>query len=372
MEENKGDDLSVGPSQSTLFQLNHLKGFGTKANFQSVKITELIEPTAKSAILTTYHMDLEWLLSTCPVLKNIPVMLIHSHKGYSYDGVEPRMLHMKQPPLPVPYGLCHGKIMLIKYESFLRVVVSTANLTDSDYHRKTQGIWHSDFPKIFPKGNEKKRGREEEEEMTDLAKDFVSTLRDYITRLGVNDTEFLDDYSFNSVNILLVTSVPGYHKKKDIEKYGHMKLRKWLAKFPLDDDLKNSPITAQFSSIGSLSRNWVSEFITSFSEYSDKEKNDTPNLDIVWPDVEFVRECIDGYSAGGSLCFPEKSLKSFMKDDELFHHYVGRSGRERVPPHIKTYCRSIPLHDTKEASTKKEKKEKKKKKVYGMRLLHLT
>lgn len=47
------------------------------------------------------------------------------------------------------YGFYFSKneINQIEYDSFLRVVVSTANLLAIDYDQKTQGLWVQDFPK---------------------------------------------------------------------------------------------------------------------------------------------------------------------------------------------------------------------------------
>ena len=61
------------------------------------------------------------------------------------------------------------------------------------------------------------------------------------------------------------------------------------------------------------------------------------SLKLIWPSVDFVNRCIDGYSAGGSLCLPAKNYqsKAFLKDN--FYHYNASYFRDRVPPHIKTY-----------------------------------
>jgi len=61
-------------------------------------------------------------------------------------------------------------------------------------------------------------------------------------------------------------------------------------------------------------------------------------LKIVWPTVDFVKECVDGYSAGGSLCFPKKNFKEFLN---TFCVYQPSFRRSRIPPHIKTYTRPM-------------------------------
>jgi hypothetical protein len=61
------------------------------------------------------------------------------------------------------------------------------------------------------KGKEKAKGKQEKqgtESVSELARDFQETLSDYVSRLGL-DSEFIGDYDYSSVNVLLVTSVPG-------------------------------------------------------------------------------------------------------------------------------------------------------------------
>ena len=67
--------------------------------------------------------------------------------------------------------------------------------------------------------------------------------------------------------------------------------------------------------MGSLTEAWLAnEFqqsLTSCNGYissaikTDKVK-ERHSLKIVWPTVDFVRNSIDGWRSGGSLCFPHK------------------------------------------------------------------
>jgi hypothetical protein len=59
-------------------------------------------------------------------------------------------------------------------------------------------------------------------------------------------------------------------------------------------------------------------------------------LRLIWPTVSFVRNSIDGYRSGGSLCFPESNLKDFLR----FYQFVAPPARSSVPPHIKTVTRA--------------------------------
>jgi tyrosyl-DNA phosphodiesterase-1 len=111
--------------------------------------------------------------------------------------------------------------------------------------------------------------------------------------------------------------------------------------------------------MGSISQPWVQELSSSFSSggYSDKKHaRDTPDVQLIWPSVNFVKNCINGYSAGGSLCFPQANLKPFMKD--MFYEYKPSKGRQIVPPHIKTYTRLVCTEKTKKSHASEPAKKK--------------
>lgn len=62
-------------------------------------------------------------------------------------------------------------------------------------------------------------------------------------------------------------------------------------------------------------------------------------LELIWPTVQEVRESIEGYAAGGSVCGPHKNVsKDFLRP--LWRRWGCRaSGRARAMPHIKSYTR---------------------------------
>lgn len=46
--------------------------------------------------------------------------------------------------MPTPFATSHTKMMLIGYkDGSMRVVISTANLYEDDWHNRTQGLWIS-------------------------------------------------------------------------------------------------------------------------------------------------------------------------------------------------------------------------------------
>lgn len=150
-----------------------------------------------------------------------------------------------------------------------------------------------------------------------------------------------------------------------------MKLRRALKKEKMPEIFfsEAASICCQFSSVGSLTDNWVQgEFGGTCSKGKKRTEGDTTQgnnkekgkekgkhatgkkgkesasslckVKLIWPTVDFVRNSVDGYPAGGSLCFSNKNRKPFL--DPLFYVYEPmQEGRGRVPPHIKSYTRNV-------------------------------
>jgi len=125
-----------------------------------------------------------------------------------------------------------------------------------------------------------------------------------------------------------VSSVPGYHSGQRLHTFGHMKMRSLL----LSPDYKDgTQAVCQVSSIGSLTEPWLtSELAESFNTLG-------PGLVVPWPTVDQVRNSLEGWSAGGSLCCPKKNLKPFLVKVMRRWDTESHSARQRAMPHMKSY-----------------------------------
>ena len=88
-----------------------------------------------------------------------------------------------------------------------------------------------------------------------LSCDFENTLVDYLQRQGMPESisKRVRDFDFSTTEDILVTSVPGYHRDDSLTRYGHMKVRQYLSRCADS----TQPIIAQFSSLGSLTKDWL-------------------------------------------------------------------------------------------------------------------
>merc|ERR1711933_104875 len=143
--------------------------------------------------------------------------------------------------------------------------------------------------------------------------------------------DFLRQYDYTSAKVLLVPSVPGYHRGQTMDAYGHRRLRHLLRQYKVAMDTRHCLIV-NVSSFGSLTVRWLVD------EFFQKSFGCGNELKIVWPRVDDVRQSMEGYAAGGCLCLSNKNCKPFLFP--LFHRWQGAiRGMDgyALMPHIKTY-----------------------------------
>lgn len=218
-EETKREEADDCPMKLVYHLNSVVKGAGESYNAGAVAITDVVTPDATEYLMTTYEIETEWLFATLPFLgkEDVPVTLVH---GSDHPVTVPPRYNAKNasiscPRMPIPYGVNHGKLFLVYLKSGrLRFCVTTANLIEMDWTRKTQGVWMQEFPRKDPDCVE--------------SCDFEDTLVDYIERVaGRHLCDHIREFDFTGANAVLVTSVPGYHNGRFLNSYGHMKIREY-------------------------------------------------------------------------------------------------------------------------------------------------
>ena len=226
--------------------------------------------------------------------------------------------------------LLNDQMMLILYKNEgIRIVIGTANMIQQDWHYKTNAHYVQDFP--FKSDIEKQSPSE-----------FESSLIDYCNHIkGMSnrtlmDFSFLNRYDFSSAKVLLIPSVPGYHRGDSMYKFGHQRLSKLLSSYNMRVDADE--LVVNISSFGSLKEKWlIDEFFrgTFHGDCSEDGKIED-RLKILWPTVDNVRNSVQGYASGGSLCLPQRNCKDFLR--RFMYRWDGKlSGRAMLMPHIKSY-----------------------------------
>ncbi|XP_046847877.1 tyrosyl-DNA phosphodiesterase 1-like isoform X2 [Xenia sp. Carnegie-2017] len=306
----------------------------------------------KASVQFNFMFDIPWLMENYPPDKRSkPLLIVHGHQ---HEMKQQLMLQAEPYPnvalcqakLPIAFGTHHSKMMLLLYTEGIRVVIMTANLIPGDWHQKTQGVWISPlFPKIL---------EENATNMSEFQKDLLDYLHHYDVAPLKDWKSQLAKHDMSKARVRLVASVPGRHTGVHKDKWGHLKLRKLLQENGDFDDIQSWPVIGQFSSIGSLGKDtsswlcgeWMESLTTTIKS---KRLSSSSTLHLIFPTVENVRTSLEGYNAGGSLCYSWKTatkqpyLKDFFrcwKSDDV--------GRTRASPHIKSYSR-VSTHNDKAA-----------------------
>lgn len=93
--------------------------------------------------------DLDWLVQQYKAeYRRKPLTVVEGLKGDArIDLLEQRESHsnvkLVQARLDIMYGVHHTKMLLLRYSTGIRVMITTANLIPMDWFQKTQALWCS-------------------------------------------------------------------------------------------------------------------------------------------------------------------------------------------------------------------------------------
>ncbi|XP_071452612.1 probable tyrosyl-DNA phosphodiesterase [Hetaerina americana] len=337
----------------------------THAEKLTVKFKDLLDSslgTVESSLQINFMVELEWLLGHYERagIRTKPLLIMYGVedpplKDKRLLGENIKACHVKPPH---PFGHHHTKMSIFKYtDGSVRVIVSTANLIESDWDNRTQGVWIGPRCMPLPTGANTNDGESTTNFRTDLVR-YLSAYRLSILQEWIGTLRKID---FSPVRVCFVGSVPGSHKAPDFRHWGHMKagqlLRTHCSRVCRNEsgserDMNPWPLVIQCSSIGSLGANssaWVcGEFRSSLSETTGATLGTVPNLKqpsvkVVYPSLKNVAQSHDGLLGGGCLPY---SMKTHVKQEWLtdyLHHWRSEERyRSRAVPHIKSYLRWSP------------------------------
>jgi tyrosyl-DNA phosphodiesterase-1 len=317
----------------TKFYTNKVETQKKRYDAHVLSLPEIIDPNnLEAAYFCTYSFDLQFFKTIIPYqTRSIPITLVKHWKKDSGDSEGRSLFELGKtplcvinPPLISTYSSMHSKLWLLSFPTFLRVVVSSANLSHFDWECYTQCIWIQDFPKLSS--------------LSTATNEFKQHLVNFwnISTLKL-PAKWLDNYDFSGAKVHLMVSVPGYHNTGSFEKYGHMRLRNILKKHnPLNStQLQNSACYYQISSVGSLSTNWLKEVCTSMNTIMPSKRTDKTGVKVIYPSKDTVAKSKLGIRGGGMIhlrrsnytanTFPSHVLCDFKSCLQSQENYLAHS-----------------------------------------------
>uniref|UniRef100_A0A7N8WSS7 Tyrosyl-DNA phosphodiesterase 1 n=1 Tax=Mastacembelus armatus TaxID=205130 RepID=A0A7N8WSS7_9TELE len=333
------------------FYLNKVTGLDRKYNSGALHIKDILSPlfgTLKESVQFNYCFDIEWMVKQYPS-EDRPVLIVHGDKREA----KARLVQQAQPfphvrfcqaKLDIAFGTHHTKMMLLWYEEGFRVIILTSNLIRADWYQKTQGMWMSPlFPRL-PKGSSASAG----ESPTFFKRDLLEYLASYRAPELEEWIQRIKEHDLSETRVYLIGSTPGRYVGSDMERWGHLRLRKLLYDHtePIPGE-ERWPVIGQFSSIGSMGLDktkWLAgEFQRTLTTLGKSSVRPEPPMHLLYPSVEDVRTSLEGYPAGGSLPYSIQTAQKQLWLHSYFHRWkADTTGRSHAMPHIKTYMRVSP------------------------------
>ncbi|KAL0272641.1 UNVERIFIED_CONTAM: hypothetical protein PYX00_005531 [Menopon gallinae] len=316
------------------FFLTHVKEHPLTQNEDlSISFPEMLDPCLGKLIHTVhvnFMVELGWLLAQHLMAgdTNPSITLLYDQID-SPNEISPRIKHVKITPKSA-FGHHHTKMSIFFYDDrSVRFAIYTANLIESDWENRTQGVWLS--PKCPYLGDDVPINYGESDTL--FKRDMLQYLKSYNKpelKLWIARIQRVD---VSEIKVCLVASVPGEVTDMDV---GYKKMDVLLNRYgcPEQDDWD---LVAQCSSIGSLGDNpnrWL------FYKFTPSLKS-KGEFKLIYPserNVEF------GYR-GSEGCLPYQSSTHTKQEWLNKYLYKWKSDsryRTRAIPHLKSYAKIDP------------------------------
>eukprot|EP00998_Keelungia_sp_KM082_P012361 NODE_868_length_1586_cov_66.300891_g857_i0.p1 GENE.NODE_868_length_1586_cov_66.300891_g857_i0~~NODE_868_length_1586_cov_66.300891_g857_i0.p1 ORF type:complete len:461 (+),score=56.83 NODE_868_length_1586_cov_66.300891_g857_i0:59-1441(+) len=282
---------------------------------RTVTLEEILDKEhVQGGILTTYCLEPEFIVPKLPSGKGFTVVkhwaTPHEKAGHFHVSADITALH---PPLG-QWTNMHAKLYILLFPTFVRIVVTSANLTHGEYNGIWQVFWIQDFPK-------------QAQRSTPLGNKFRAELYAFLCVLPLSPT-FLDAYDFADAGVELVFSVPGVNNK---QKYGVDRIGALLREHQVIAGPPKGPFAAAkplpegstarrllgtrpvhcVSSLGGLTKEWW-KYVT------DK----VGDAQIVFPTHSLVTASEQARNGGGVVCCWSKNWGGNGFPKQAMHQYA--------------------------------------------------
>ncbi|XP_054269494.1 probable tyrosyl-DNA phosphodiesterase isoform X2 [Macrosteles quadrilineatus] len=318
----------------------------------SLLMHDILDPSLgdlESSLQINFMVEFGWLVAQYHIAgqRGKPITLLYGQMdvaNLSFPNVT--AVEIK---CPSPFGSHHTKMCVLAYrDGSVRVCVHTANLVESDWDNRAQGVWLSPLCPALSLDADSAAG----ESPTNFKQDLMQYLSAYRRPELQPWLGKLRRADFSNVNVFFVASTPGSHKGVDRDKWGLPKLAGLLRTHARIKPRSDAPprtwqIIVQCSSIGSLGPQPTSWFCgevkSAMSNGVGMGVQSPPPIRLVYPSFDNVAASHDGLLGGGGLPYSRRTHeKQEWLKQYLFQWKCDSRHRTKAMPHIKTYTRISP------------------------------
>ncbi|CAG8522773.1 1833_t:CDS:10 [Funneliformis caledonium] len=298
-----------------------------------VKFDDLIQKSIlKQAFLSSMIVDFAWLSSKLP--NNRQIVLAkdwrkEDNESQGLNGIpNTKYLIVHAPKAENGFGCFHAKLMLLFFDKWMRVVISSGNLVPQDWELCENGVFIQDF-----------LVRDKSKEFNGL-QGFARDINDFLVSMGLKThiVNLLPEYDYSKSKATLIPSIPGIHKgMENIKRFGHGRICKAVKE--LCGSREDVQLEFQSSSIGSLNKQYLVEFyqsargldpVSALSRPRPKkgEVDPLPPITVVYPSSKVVYESKYEYSAklaiASTICLSEKAYNKDTFPKEVLRNCISK------------------------------------------------
>lgn len=255
----------------------------------------------ESGLLMTYSYDAQTLARLSEMPGRFAIVL----QGCNQERKEVGNLTFLFPRLPAG-GKFHSKLFLLKFRDCVRVVVTSANLTQGDWEEILQVIWLQDFEKG---AGDFRFGAE----LAWFLSEVTGTLDfDIETELGID----LNAYNFEPAEGDLIVSIPGFERHPEACGLGS-----------IQQHLKGHSYTQflyQASSIGSLTCKSIKAYRQAFTN------NLQSAISVIYPSQNCVESTHYGIAGAGQFYLRPTTLDPQIAFQEVSPLHPGFLSHSKI------------------------------------------
>jgi len=222
----------------------------------TLRMRSLIGPLSslECVLLTTMVFDPRFLFPLFTTGKPLDVTLVYDAASIANSDQQPGEIKVTKNQRSIPgtsgifslpqghkwtwishklnRGIVHGKMLLLRKQHSLRVIVASSNL-NGQWDLDREVFWAQDFP-LLQGSKAASKGQDEDEEEMDEEKEapintFCADLREICSRMVVPETtidKLMTGIDFSGAKATLVCSMHGTYAHEHKYDYGHFRLRK--------------------------------------------------------------------------------------------------------------------------------------------------
>lgn len=170
----------------------------------SITFQEILDPSLgylECSAQINFLVDPDWLFLQYHFAGHLdkPMLILYGMQCAELDRIAKlkSQITVHKVQMKDRFGSHHSKIMLLGYkDGSMRVVISTANLYEDDWHNRTQGLWMSDRLDAIPNGS---RPASNGESVTEFRKELLNYLSSYNLPLLEQWIQRIRNTDFSSV-----------------------------------------------------------------------------------------------------------------------------------------------------------------------------